>query len=234
MHTDQSAPEPCDVPAHDACGDPWAERIERQLCALDELVQIGMKLTRALYGQSDVVKPEGRDITLGFARLTRAVRRAIALQMRIMADAKLTAAERIAAQARHAAAVARAAAAKAAPSAARAGTGSGGREDLLSDLRERFDADEGMANKTYGDILRGICKDFSVEPDLSAFTAEDLARVYVSSAQYARYGGGAAAMAAAAAYARRRSGADGRPRPPPAAPMPSHRPPRAATGHDPP
>jgi hypothetical protein len=145
-HAPPAAEPDCPTEADTACrparcpqcgaGPDW-EMVERQKRNLAELGEIGMDLARQLQRQmrhSGIVTDQGSQM---FDRISRAVRRAHALEAKVDADSRKTAAQLAAEWARQEAASQRAGASK--PSQPPAAQAASKRESLLDDLRDRDD-----------------------------------------------------------------------------------------------
>ena len=154
---------------------------------LDELAEIGMELARDLRRQAAEADPNASDLGLKFARVARAVRQTLALQVRFEDGQALQARE---AQAREAAQAAKAAGERRAHARARRYEASDIAERLFEaehpdedseafeiELAEWLQAQDGeaFADAPMGEIVLAICRDLELSPDWSRWPNEDWA-----------------------------------------------------------
>jgi hypothetical protein len=227
-----------------------AERTERYLAVLDQIVDDGAALINVIRKQAEDARWCGAEGPKMVDQLARAVRQTMAFAEKLDADARMTAEQRAAAVARREAAEARAILRKGdhptatqrdeverlaeeidGEVAAHRGPKTD-REFLLRHMAERFGdptVDDQLNGRTYGEILTTILEDIGATADLSVFPAEMMARVY-GPALWRRRG--------AAAVAPQVSAADGGSVDPggtvEAPPPLSQGAPGVANGHDPP
>ena len=165
--------DPLDAPASREGGEARGRPlVEGQVEALDELVEVGLKIARAIARQVDDADGEPLSVAdlnaaaMAYARVARAVRQTMMLQDRLQSDRK-------------------AAAAKAADLRARVGRivrraiedGQGDAEQVERLVRE---AAERLEQERYGDVLvrpigeivADICKDLGLSPDWGGLAGE--------------------------------------------------------------
>jgi hypothetical protein len=145
----------------------WLDDIGRDLTALSEVAECGMVVMRDLADR--VNRGEFADAVMAVDRLSRAIRRTIALKMRLRAEA--VAAMRgqyMMPDMMPARAVTVPAEGEAKP----AGRERGDMEYLLGDLYDRADAAERgdeIGNTPSADVYRSVCKVLGVTPDETLF-----------------------------------------------------------------
>jgi len=262
---DREAPHPNHADtAADAAASPYgpdrraAERTERYLAVLDQIVDDGAALINVIRKQAENAKWCGSEGPPMIDQLARAIRQTMAFAEKLDADARMTAEQRAAALARREAAEARAVAQKGEKTVAMLGAAfdrladelraegmldpaphrergpKTDREFLLRDMKERFGdptVDDQLNGRTYGEILTTILEDIGATADLSVFPPEMMARVY-GPAQWRRRRAAAVAPQAAVAAGDGGSvdpGGTVEPKAPP-----QQGPPGVANGHDPP
>jgi len=189
--------------------------IARDMDVLSQLLQVG-GAAMAAYGQC-IDRGEVKDPAKGFERLSRAVRRTIALKMRLRQEqlAALRGQFRPPAAAPAPAAAAAAAAGAGKDAAAKPGV----LVNLFADLHDRADdAEDGseIGNTPSVEVYRSACADLGVTPDETAFTrvvAGGAAEAAAEPAAEAKAKQAAPSTATAAALARVRAvvAAHGRP-----------------------
>jgi hypothetical protein len=260
---DREAPDPklADIAA-DAAGSPYgpdrraAERTERYLAVLDQIVDHGVALIGVIRKQAEDARWCGSEGPPMVDQLARAIRQTMAFAEKLDADARMTAEQRAAALVRREAAEVRAAAQKGEktvamlsaafdrlagelqaegmvdPAPRRERGPKTDREFLLRGMKERFGdptVDDQLNGRTYGEILTTILEDIGATADLSVFPPEMMARVYGPALWRRR----AAASVAPDVAAGGGGSVDPGGTVDPAAPL-SQEPPRVANGHDPP
>jgi hypothetical protein len=223
-----------------------AERTDHFLAVLRGIVDDSAALIKVIRNQAEQANWCGAEGPKMVGQLARSVRQTMAFAEKLDTDARMTAEQRAAALVRREKAEERALARKMddstrtlgdeirriADAVAREVSGERGpktdREHLLRDLKERFDdpsVDDELNGRTYGEILATIMEDVGVTADLSAFTPEQLARVY-GPAEWRRRGFVPPSARGAAPPV---------PPVPPEAAVPAEQtPPDAAKAHDPP
>ena len=190
--------------------------IARDMDVLSQLLQVGGAAMLA-YGQC-IDRGEVKDPAKGFERLSRAVRRTIALKMRLRQEqlAALRGQFRPPAAAPAPAAAAAAAAGAGKDAAAKPGV----LVNLFADLHDRADdAEDGseIGNTPSVEVYRSACADLGVTPDETAFTrgaaaaAEAAAEPAAEAKAKAKQAAPSAATAAALARVRAMVAAQGRP-----------------------
>jgi hypothetical protein len=235
-----------------------AERTERYLAVLDQIVDHGVALIGVIRNQAEDARWCGAEGPPMVDQLARAIRQTMAFAEKLDADARMTAEQRAAALVRREAAELRAASQKCDktvgmlsaafdriageleaegmvdPAPRRERGPKTDREFLLRGMKERFGdptVDDQLNGRPYGEILTTILEDIGATADLSVFPPEMMTRVY-GPAQLRRRAAAAVAPQAAAV-----GGGGGSVDPsgtvePPAPPQ--QRPPGMANGHDPP
>ena len=189
--------------------------IARDMDVLSQLLQVGGAAMLA-YGQC-IDRGEVKDPAKGFERLSRAVRRTIALKMRLRQEqlAALRGQFRPPAAAPAPAAAAAAAAGAGKDAAAKPGV----LVNLFADLHDRADdAEDGseIGNTPSVEVYRSACADLGVTPDETAFTRGAAAAAAGAAAEpaaeaKAKQAAPSAATAAALARVRAMVAAQGRP-----------------------
>jgi hypothetical protein len=234
--------------ADTAQADPARERTERRIRRLAQLAEIGLDLADMLRQQARAAKWFGTEGPQMFACLARAVRQTTALEERLDADARAREQQGVAEQARRAAGAERtrkrqkAQVRRLVEAAIKSDADPSDAERLLVDLHERLDdpdIEAEFGNRSIGEIVAGICQDLGVTTTMSQWPDEWLGPDEAPSAT----GDGAALNPALS-----RSAGEGVKQSPPPGPgfdagpgdtvdtgsPPAARPPRAATGNDPP
>jgi hypothetical protein len=217
-----------------------AERLERQTRALAELVELGMRVARVVTQQAEDAKFVGGDGGELFTRITRTVRQAIALENRIVENARKRAQQNETGPTRKIVGrqdqtirpqdPARRVAAAASRRDDRADAEDA--DDLLGDLYERLDdpdIEAELGQRSVEDILASICRDLGIVLELS----DGLASAPDLPAGIRKLSSWIADLAVAPGD---RIGGNNRDAPPRGSPpsQPSAGLPRAPTGRDPP
>jgi hypothetical protein len=228
-----------------------AERTERYLAVLDQIVDDGAALIKVIRMQAEDARWCGAEGPKMIDQLARAIRQCMAFAEKLDADARMTAEQRATAFARREAAEERTILRKAGQSTAlrdevdrlaaeiddEVSVARGpktDREYLLRHMHERFGdptVDDQLNGRTYGEILTTILEDIGATADLSVFPPEMMSRVY-GPAQWRRRGAASVAPQAAAAVDAAGAVDPGGTVEPPAPPWDG--PPGVANGHDPP
>jgi hypothetical protein len=161
-------------PAETAYADPSRERAARFLMMLEELAEIGTDLARMMRQQAKAAQWLGTEAAVMFERVDRAVRRTIALAIRLDADWRMSAEEHAAEQACRAALLERARqrqdqVRRAVEDAIESHAHPSDAGNRVADLRERLadpDRDDELRNQPISVIVAAICKDLGITHDL--------------------------------------------------------------------
>lgn len=176
-------------PARPHCGRD-AARLERQTGVLAELTDLGLRMARVVTEQAETAKWVGSDGGKLFSCILRAVRQTVALENRIVEDARKREqrAETGRTGAKHVGKLfadrdqtgrPKDQVRRVAASAIRrdADYDAEDTEDLLADLYERLDdpsTEAELGQRSVEDIVAGICRDLGITLDLSDFAAVPL------------------------------------------------------------
>jgi hypothetical protein len=161
----------------------------QQMAALGELRDLAMNLARALAAQARAAiepgAPEAPQVTAGdpvamFARVARAVRQTIVLEMRIAQPDPQRDAERRRAEAAHASGRRKGELSDVAGAIIEADSSTGGRNHLLGLLDARIhihaEREPDFADLPLGVLVARICRELGVRPDWSLWAETDWAR----------------------------------------------------------